>query len=166
MAPAASHLQAIVRELEALGGAITGDQALAILARNALTLRDVEGFVVPKPDGYSRQHVARTQAFELLVLTWLPGQGSGAHDHAGSVSAFKILQGTAEETRFAQAADTLVDPVGMSELRTGDVGIDPGDVIHAVRNGRNEVLVSVHVHAPPIRELRRFTQRSTTHPRR
>jgi uncharacterized NAD(P)/FAD-binding protein YdhS len=154
------NLRTIVRQLEALGTGITGDQATAILAETDLTIDDVEAFVTTKLEGYSRRRVARTEAFEMLVMTWLPGQGSGAHDHAGSVSAFKILRGTADETRYAQAADSLVDPVGTCQLHAGQVGIDPGDVIHAVRNGHAELLVTVHVYAPPIRELRRFTPRS------
>jgi len=153
------NVRTIVRELEALDTGITADQAIAILTRTDLTIGDVEAFVCTKLEGYSRRRVARTEAFELLVMTWLPGQGSGAHDHAGSVSAFKIVRGTADETRYAQAADSLVDPVGSHELHAGEVGIDPGDVIHAVRNGHAELLVSVHVYAPPIRELRRFTPR-------
>jgi uncharacterized NAD(P)/FAD-binding protein YdhS len=154
------NLRTIVRQLEALGTGITGDHATAILARTDLTIDDVRVFVSTKLDGYSRRRVARTEAFEMLVMTWLPGQGSGAHDHAGSVSAFKILRGTADETRYAQASDSLVDAVGTRQLPAGEVGIDPGDVIHAVRNGHEELLVSVHVYAPPIRELRRFTTRS------
>jgi uncharacterized NAD(P)/FAD-binding protein YdhS len=154
------NLRTIVRQLEALGTGITGERAIAILACTDLTIDDVSVFVAAKLDGYSRRRVARTEAFELLVMTWLPGQGSGAHDHAGSVSAFKILRGTADETQYAQAPDSLVDPVGARQLRAGEVGIDPGDVIHAVRNGHEELLVSVHLYAPPIRELRRFTPRS------
>jgi uncharacterized NAD(P)/FAD-binding protein YdhS/predicted metal-dependent enzyme (double-stranded beta helix superfamily) len=155
------NLRAIVRQLEALGGGITGDQVTAILARADLTFHDVDAFVTTKLEGYSRRRVARTEAFEMLVMTWLPGQGSGAHDHADSVSAFKMLRGTAEETRYAQAVDTLVDPVGTRQLREGEVGIDPGNVIHAVRNEQDGgLLVSVHVYAPPIRELRRFTLRA------
>jgi uncharacterized NAD(P)/FAD-binding protein YdhS/quercetin dioxygenase-like cupin family protein len=155
------NLRTIVCQLEALGEGITGDRVIAILSCVDLTIHDVGDFVSTKLDGYSRRRVARSEAFEMLVMTWLPGQGSGAHDHAGSVSAFKILRGTADETRYAQAVDSLVDPVGTRQLREGEVGIDPGDVIHAVRNERDgELLVSVHVYAPPIRELRRFTPRS------
>lgn len=153
------NLRTIVRQLEAVGTGITGDHAISILAGTDLTIDDVGVFVATKLDGYSRRRVARTEAFELLVMTWLPGQGSGPHDHAGSVSAFKILRGSAHETQYSQASDSLVDPVGTRQLRAGELGIDPGDVIHAVRNGHEELLVSVHVYAPPIRELRRFTPR-------
>jgi len=155
------NLCAIVRQLEALGADITGEQVTAILSHADLTIHDVRVFVSANTDGYSRRRVARTEAFELLVMTWLPGQGNVAHDHAGSVSAFKILRGTGDETRYAQAVDSLVDPVGTHQLHEGEIGIDPGDVIHSVRNQQaGEPLVSVHVYAPPIRELRRFTLRS------
>jgi uncharacterized NAD(P)/FAD-binding protein YdhS/predicted metal-dependent enzyme (double-stranded beta helix superfamily) len=164
MPHAASKLRLIVHQLEALGRAITAEQATAILARSDLAIDDVRDFVVTKTDSYSRRRVARTEAFELLVMAWLPGQGSGAHDHAGSVSAFKILRGTADETRYAQAVDSLVDPTGTRQSRAGEIGIDPGDVIHAVRNVHEELLITVHIYAPPIPELRRFTPRPEGRP--
>jgi uncharacterized NAD(P)/FAD-binding protein YdhS len=156
------NLRAFLGELEALGARISADTIIEALARSHLRIDDVAPLVTPRLDSYARRRVARTEAYEVLVMTWLPGQGSGPHDHAGSVSAFKILRGTAHETRFALAADSLVDPTSTRELHEGEVGLDAGDVIHAVRNdcSREESLVSIHVYAPPIPELRRFTPRS------
>jgi uncharacterized NAD(P)/FAD-binding protein YdhS/predicted metal-dependent enzyme (double-stranded beta helix superfamily) len=156
------RLPSFLAELEALEGRITADAVIEILARSGLDIDDVAPFVAPQQDTYSRRRVVRTEAYEVLVMTWLPGQGSGAHDHAGSVSAFKILRGTAHETSFAPAADSLVDPIGTRELHEGEVGLDAGDLVHAVRNdcSRKEPLVSIHVYAPPIPEQRRFTTRS------
>jgi uncharacterized NAD(P)/FAD-binding protein YdhS/predicted metal-dependent enzyme (double-stranded beta helix superfamily) len=156
------NLSTLVAELEALAGRMTGDAVTHVLARSGLQIDDVRAFIAPTPDGYSRRRVIRTEAFELLVMTWLPGQGSGAHDHAGSVSAFKILCGTANETRFEQTADSLVEPTETHEWGAGEVGVDAGETIHAVRNdcSLNELLVSIHVYSPPIAELRRFAVRS------
>jgi uncharacterized NAD(P)/FAD-binding protein YdhS/uncharacterized membrane protein YoaK (UPF0700 family)/predicted metal-dependent enzyme (double-stranded beta helix superfamily) len=156
------NLRMLIGELEALAGRITGEEITEILARSHLHIDDVAAFVTPRPDIYSRRRVARTETYEVLVMTWLPGQSSGAHDHAGSVSAFKILRGTAHETTFVGAADSLVDPTGTRELHEGEVGLDASDVIHAVRNDflRSETLVSIHVYSPPIPELRRYTMRS------
>jgi uncharacterized NAD(P)/FAD-binding protein YdhS/predicted metal-dependent enzyme (double-stranded beta helix superfamily) len=117
--------------------------------------------IEPTRAGYSRQRVARTEFFEILVAAWLPGQSTGAHDHAGSASAFKILSGTAQETLYARAPDSMVDPIGTRDWHEGEVGLDAGDVIHAVRNAcaAGKLLVSVHVYALPLRQLRRFTVR-------
>ncbi|MGD0501729.1 MAG: FAD/NAD(P)-binding protein [Steroidobacteraceae bacterium] len=155
-------MRTLLDALDSLGAAITGDAVVEILARSRLDIDDVAPYITRQPDTYARRRVARTETYEVLVMTWLPGQGSGAHDHAGSVSAFKILQGTAHETRFARACDSLVDPISAGELQQGEVGLDAGDVIHAVRNdgSSKEPLVSVHVYAPPIPELRVFTPRS------
>ncbi len=155
-------LRLLVGELEVLGPGVTAEQATEVLARAELRVDDVAPFIVPRTAGYSRQRVARTEHFEILVMTWRPGQGSGPHDHAGSHSAYNILQGTANETRYAQGPDSLVEPTSTRQLRTGEVGLDAGDVIHSVGNDHSssEDLVSVHVYAPPIRELRRFTLRT------
>jgi uncharacterized NAD(P)/FAD-binding protein YdhS/predicted metal-dependent enzyme (double-stranded beta helix superfamily) len=168
MMPFASRCQSIdpmrtlLGELESLGANITGDAVVEMLVRSRLGIDDVAPYVTPQADTYSRRRVARTEAYEVLVMTWLPGQGSGAHDHAGSVSAFKILRGTAHETRFARACDSLVDPIDIRQLHEGEIGLDAGDVIHAVGNDRasKQPLVSIHVYAPPIPELRGFTSRS------
>jgi len=159
-------LRSFLGELESLAGHITGDAITEILARSHLHIDDVATFVTPNQDNYSRRRIARTESYEVLVMTWLPGQGSGAHDHAGSVSAFKILRGTAHETRYALATDSLVDPMDIGELHEGEVGLDAGEVIHAVRNDDSckELLVSIHVYSPPIPELRRFTVRSEGRP--
>ena len=154
-------LRSLLGELESLAGHITGEAITEILARSHLQFEDVSTFVTPKQDTYSRRRIARTESYEVLVMTWLPGQGSGAHDHAGSVSAYKILRGTAHETRYTLATDSLVDPSGTCELHQGEIGLDAGEVIHAVRNedSSKELLVSIHVYSPPIPELRRFTVR-------
>jgi len=158
------NLRAILGELQALGTSITGAQLSKILARTDLSIDDVAAFATPNPDSYSRRRIARTECFEVLVMTWLPGQGSGPHDHAGSVSAFKILRGTAHETRHVQAADGLVDPIGARQLHESEAGVDQGGVIHSVRNeSETEPLVSIHIYAPPIRELRAFTRRTEAH---
>jgi len=154
-------LRRLLDELKALGDSITGDALTGLLARHELPMEEMATFVTPSPDTYSRRRVARTDHFEVLVMTWLPGQGSGAHDHAGAISAFKILSGTVRETRFAPARDGLVDFLDTYELHEGEVGLDAGGTIHAVRNdAANETpLVSIHIYAPPLPELRRFTER-------
>ena len=154
-------LSAFVGELKALGGRISGKAVAEALARNPVGIDDVASYVAPTPTAYGRRRVARTDAFEVLVMTWLPGQRTGVHDHAGVLSAYKILRGTARETKFAQSSDSLVDPLESIELREGEVGVDDGEVIHEIDNDGpdQELLVSLHVYAPPLSELRRFTRR-------
>lgn len=150
-----------MERLESAGPAISRRDALAILARAEITLDDVSGFVRESAHGYTRMRVARTDAFEVLVMTWRAGQGSVAHDHAGSICALRVLSGRVTESHFRCALDGLVDCVGSSQLCEGEVIVDHSADIHALFNDADatETVVTLHLYAPPLPELRRFATR-------
>lgn len=155
------RLDELVARLVALGPTIDGTRAAPLLADGALTLDDVAPFVEESPHTYTRRRVARTEHFEMLVMTWRPGQGSGPHDHAGSLCALRVLRGAASETRFAPAPDGLVEPRSARPILEGEVTVDRSDGVHALVNdpSASELLVTLHVYAPPLPELRRFALR-------
>jgi uncharacterized NAD(P)/FAD-binding protein YdhS/predicted metal-dependent enzyme (double-stranded beta helix superfamily) len=155
-------LLTLIDELGALPKPIAAADLSRVLTRSRLTLEDVTSHVAPTPGHYARRRIARTDHFEVLVLTWLPGQGGGAHDHSGSLSGFMILQGIATETVYRESLDGMVEPSSRSELFAGEVGIDPPGLIHAVCNEaqREQPLVSLHVYAPPLPELRGYHTRA------
>lgn len=159
-------LDELTQALRALGPRISRDEALRALGSVALTFDDVAPFVVRNQHGYARTRVARTEAFELLVMTWQPGQGSVPHDHAGSICALRIVQGQVRETLFRASSDGFVEEASSTLLGEGDVLVDASDSIHALRNDPTSTrdLVTVHVYAPPLPELRRFALRTTSRP--
>jgi uncharacterized NAD(P)/FAD-binding protein YdhS len=57
--------------------------------------------------------------------------------------------------------DSLVEPAAVREFGRGEIGFDAGDVVHEIRNEASDglLLVSLHVYAPPLPELRRFKHR-------
>ncbi len=155
------RLRALVDDLEQAGEVVSRRDAVAALGRAEITWEDVEPYAQPSPLGYARRRIARTDAFELLVMTWMPGQGSVPHDHAGSICALRIVQGHVRDSFFAAARDGLVDRSASSELLEGEVIVDASDDIHALKNDESEtgMLVTLHVYAPPLPELRRFALR-------
>jgi len=154
-------VQTLVRELAALPRPLSAGDLSRALVRSKLTLADVAQHVAPTPGHYARRRIARTDHFEVLVLTWLPGQGGGAHDHAESLSGFMILQGSATETLYRESIDGMAEPHASTALSAGDVGVDPAGVIHSVCNDADsrQTLVSLHVYAPPLPELRGYRTR-------
>src|SRR6478735_5375787 len=54
---------------------------------------------------YTRIPLPRENGYEAWLLTWLPGQGTGLHDHAGSAGAFILLAGTLTEDTATQDYD-------------------------------------------------------------
>jgi predicted metal-dependent enzyme (double-stranded beta helix superfamily) len=151
----------LVGELDRLGK----DPTLAALGhamqRVKLTPADVAAYVHATPRHYNRVPVVVREAYDLLVMTWLPGQASVPHDHSGSICAMQVVQGEAVEGCYHVAADSYVDLQYETALRCGEVlaGQDAG--VHSVRNSSptGELLVTVHVYSPPLRDIRQFRPR-------
>ena len=53
---------------------------------------------------YERIHL--DDSHEVWVISWLPGQATGFHDHGGSAGAFAVAWGTLMEHRVAAAVTT------------------------------------------------------------
>ncbi len=67
---------------------------------------------------YERIHL--DDSHEVWVISWLPGQATGFHDHGGSAGAFAVVWGTLAERRIAGGALTgqvLAKPVGAGGSR-------------------------------------------------
>ncbi len=156
--PALSRLIAELDDSERLDRATLG----AVIGRCDVSLDDVRSFVTPNAHAYARHRIARTERYEVLVMTWLPGQRSAPHDHGGSVCAFRVVAGHVSETGFASAIDGCVEPQQHYQIGAGDLVVDSsGGGVHALANadGATEPLVTLHVYAPPLAELRRFAIR-------
>jgi predicted metal-dependent enzyme (double-stranded beta helix superfamily) len=102
---------------------------------------------------YERIHL--DDSHEIWVISWLPGQATGFHDHGGSSGAFAVVWGTLMERRVVGGASTghvLAKPVGAGGAR----GFGPR-YIHDLRNAAASVVtVSVHAYSPPIPQMTRY----------
>lgn len=84
---------------------------------------------------------------EVWLLSWLPGQGTGLHDHGGSSGVFTVVSGELHERSL------IVTPLrraGARErvLRPGTTRVFGPTYVHEVTNMGTEPAVSVHVYAP------------------
>ena len=69
----------------------------------AATPRDWMSRVRLSPDErwYERMHA--DEQYEIWLISWLPGQGTGFHNHGGSAGAFGVVWGTLEEHQAGTA---------------------------------------------------------------
>ena len=98
---------------------------------------------------YERIHL--DDSHEVWVISWLPGQATGFHDHGG---AFAVVWGTLMERRLAAVTtgQVVAKPVGAG----GSRAFGPR-YIHDVRNAAaSAVAVSVHAYSPPLPEMTRY----------
>ncbi len=151
----------LVRDLDRLGGGATLADFGRVMQRARLTPEDVAAFVRPNPRNYNRAAVVVREGYDLLVMTWLPGQASVPHDHSGSVCAMRVVQGEAVEACYQVAPDGYVDLQYETTVRPGEVVVGQDSAVHTVRNpsANGDLLVTVHVYSPPLRDLRQFRPR-------
>ena len=102
---------------------------------------------------YERIHL--NDSHEVWVISWLPGQATGFHDHGGSAGAFTVVWGTLRERRVVGGVapgHVLAKPIGAG----GSRAFGPR-YIHDVRNGAaSAVAVSVHAYSPPLPQMTRY----------
>ena len=147
-------LAELVHKLDALGPAPTLVDLAAAMTATGLTMDDVAEFVRPNPRNYNRALVALREQYELLVMTWLPGQTSVPHDHAGSICVMQVLQAAATEGSYQVASDGYVDLDYETIVPAGEITAGQDAGVHTVLNPATsrEVLVTVHAYAPPRRD--------------
>ena len=107
------------------------------------------------PAGRWYERIHFDDSHEVWLISWLPGQSTGFHDHGGSAGAFEVVLGTLTERRVTGGVATghvLAKPVGAG----GSRAFGPR-YIHDVRNGATgSVAVSVHAYSPPLPEMTRY----------
>ncbi len=98
------------------------------------------------------RRLALTDTCEIWLLSWLPGQETGFHDHGDACGAFAVAAGELTETLAAPgsrrlavrtAAQGSVTPFGQRHL-------------HSVSNGSPAPAISVHAYSPPLSAMRRY----------
>ena len=112
--------------------------------------------------------IAVTGEYEAWLLTWLPGQSTGLHDHGGSAGAFAVLEGAVEESTLAPShSPRLVRPAALVHraLPAGRIRAFGPDYVHDVTNTGRVPAVSLHVYAPALDTMRRFVLDDRGHPR-
>jgi rhodanese-related sulfurtransferase len=85
--------------------------------------------------------------YDIWVISWLPGQSTGFHDHGESSGAFIVATGILEEHRPDER--TRVIPPGKPRA------FGP-DYAHDVRNASLAPAISIHAYSPPLIEMNEY----------
>lgn len=157
---------------EKLGGVVeyldslSGRADLAVLTKMLGELRVTRADIAPSclfgQKGYKRNTIRRTEWYELLALCWRSGDRTPIHDHRGVSCAFRVVEGTGTEIRFAPTPSGLICPVATIEMRPGYVCAAEDADIHEVANMQapGQDLITLHIYSPPISRMNvyEFTQ--------
>lgn len=84
---------------------------------------------------------------DIWVISWMPGQSTGFHDHGESAGAFLVATGVLEEHRPSEQA-IVIHPDWPRAFGA--------NYVHDVRNVSLAPAVSIHAYSPPLNEMNEY----------
>jgi predicted metal-dependent enzyme (double-stranded beta helix superfamily) len=90
--------------------------------------------------------------YEIWLLSWLPGQHTGFHDHGEAVGAFAVARGLLSERTVAPGRGQARS----RQLGAGSVREFGPQHVHDVVNATAGPAISVHAYSPPLTAMRRY----------
>ncbi len=126
-------------------------------------LGQIAGAVAARPEGWSdvlrfdprRRWYVRLELaddYEVWLLTWLPGQSTGFHDHGNAAGAFAVARGRVSERTVAAVGHR----VRHRTVPAGGIRSFGSRHVHDVINILGEPAVSVHAYSPPLTAMQRY----------
>jgi len=100
-----------------------------------------------RTDGRWYERMYHGPDHDLWVISWLPGQSTGFHDHGASSGAFVVVTGSLEERRPGEQAQSIYPGRGRS--------FGP-EYAHDVGNGSLGPAISIHAYSPPLDEMNEY----------
>lgn len=91
--------------------------------------------------------LGRGPGHELWLLSWLPGQGSGLHDHGASSGVLTVLRGRLTERSLGLGGERR------RSLGAGAQRVLPPGHVHEVVNDSLEPAVSLHLYSPGLTRM-------------
>src|SRR6202046_312260 len=85
--------------------------------------------------------------YDIWVISWLPGQSTGFHDHGGSSGALVVATGILEEHRAGERARVM---------HPGKPRAFGPDYTHDVRNVSLAPAISIHAYSPPLSDMNEY----------
>jgi predicted metal-dependent enzyme (double-stranded beta helix superfamily) len=103
------------------------------------------------------ERLSLAEDHEVWLISWLPGQSTGFHDHGGSRGAFTVALGELEELSIGGADGEL----RTRRLATGATRAFGPEFLHDVRNTAGGPAVTLHAYSPPLDEMSRYELRAS-----
>ena len=89
----------------------------------------------------------RGPEYDVWLISWMPGQSTGFHDHGASSGAFFVTTGTLDEHRPGEPSRVI---------SAGDFCAFGPDYAHDIRNVSKAPSISIHAYSPPLTEMNQY----------
>jgi len=154
-----NHITAVEQLVEILNDANPREHA-QIMKRIKISAHDLVTNVSWSRQDYTRNCLARTQEYEIILLCWDIGSNAPIHGHDGKECWMYQIQGTVQEIRFEAEGEALKE--------TNRMTLSPGKLTymcdrmgyHTIGNVSNERAITLHIYASPIDKCKVFNDQT------
>jgi hypothetical protein len=154
----------LANDMALAGQSRPGRTRLAPARLSQARLGEIVGALAARPEGWGElvrfaagrrwyQRLELADDHEVWLLSWLPGQSTGFHDHGRAAGAFAVAEGRVRERTVAAGRRPLVRNLNVAR---GSVRAFGPHYAHDVVNAFAEPAVTVHAYSPPLTAMRRF----------
>ncbi|MFD7596038.1 cysteine dioxygenase [Kitasatospora sp. NPDC059812] len=102
------------------------------------------------------QRLVADDDHEVWLISWLPGQSTGFHDHGGSRGAFAVALGELEELSLGGPEQGLL----IRRVPAGTARAFGPEYVHDVRNTASGPAVTLHAYSPPLGSMAHYDLRA------
>ena len=164
-----AELLAAIRELVPAGdGPLTTEQLVRLSAEIAAHEELWRPLVVADPERRRYRLLYEDDRVDSWLIMWMPGQGTGFHDHAISGGGLVGVDGAVTEKQMRLPSGSFD-----VEVRNGDTREGPAGYIHSVAHLEGTPAITIHSYSPPLMEVAQYRvdengvlRRETEHGRR
>jgi len=144
-----SHITSLNQLLQILPSCTPADYK-AIAKDMVIVASDLTKYASWRSDRYTRNCIVRTDAYELILLCWEPGQETAVHCHGGEECWVYNVQGTILETNYEMLNNQPVE-TDATELTQGKVSYMNDDLgYHKLANAGAGRCMTLHLYMNPI----------------
>ena len=134
---------------------------LEILDRIDIPVEEFEPYARWNEKHSTRNCIARTDAFELLLICYEPGQRTSIHDYSTEEAWVHPLTGAVIEERFEFAADGPLRKVSSAKLDPGSFSyLHNGRGIHRYLNSNTGRSMTLNLYARPLNKWKVYDEGS------
>ena len=114
-------------------------------------------------DCYTRNCIADTEKFELILICWCAGHQTSIHDHNGEECWVKVIEGEFKETIYKKDEMGALKLTKTKFSKKNDITYMKDFMgFHRLENSANKRSMSLHLYAKPIRSCNVFNEVSKT----
>ena len=115
-------------------------------------------------DCYTRNCIADTEKFELILICWCAGHQTSIHDHGEEECWVKVIEGEFKETIYKKDEMGALKLTKTKYSKKNDITYMKDFMgFHRLENSANKRSMSLHLYAKPIRSCNVFNEVSKTY---